>query len=140
MQNQSPFPVHSGTDPIARMYYVEREIGEIKSTIDKWIGKNEEQMSALARSIAAKEGTYEERFVRNDILKLEFNNINTTLQSIQNLLNSQVTALNEVRDYLPMLKMIRDERADIKHLIMQWASKIIFFIFSVGVAAYAIKK
>lgn len=138
MPDRPPYPMDA--DPIARMYYVEKEIAEIKSAIDKWIGKNEEQMENLARSIAQKEGMYEQRFVRADVLKLEFSSITTALSNIQNLLNTQVASLTEVREYLPMLKTIKEERADIKHTLMQWASKIIFFIFSVGVAALALKK
>lgn len=123
-----------------RIAYIERDIRDIKTEFQKWIGKNDEQMAALARSISQKEAILEERYARNDLLKVHLESINNGIKGIQTSIDQQNRKIEEFAIFVPMLQRIKQERDTFYHTALNYVMKGIFALFTSGIAVLAIKK
>lgn len=128
------------TEHDIKIEYIERDIREIKSFFQQWIGKNDEQMATLARSISQKEALQEERYVRNDLLKIQLESINNGINLIQSAISQQNKKVEEVALYIPMLERIKQERETLYRTVLDYVMKGVFALFTSGVAVLAVKK
>ncbi len=108
--------------------YIERSITELRDHISKFTQGQEKQMENLANSISLKEGMYENIFMRRDVMEVNMQKINTSINSLRDEMKVNNINMNEIKDFLPMLKDIKKERENIKFRLYSVAQQLAFWI------------
>lgn len=108
--------------------YIERSITELRDHISKFTQGQEKQMENLANSISLKEGMYENIFMRREVMEVNMQKINTSINSLRDEMKVNNKNMDEIKDFLPMLKDIKKERENIKFRLYSVAQQLAFWI------------